>query len=139
MSAEYFMALDVGEKRIGVAVAHNIARFPRALPTLVRTDTVFDDVAKLVEAENVATVVVGLPRGMDGGYTAQTRSAEAFAHELETVLTVPVMLSDETLTSVQAEHDLKGTVHGKADIDALAACYILQGFLDGHPEGIVRT
>ena len=134
MAAEYIMALDVGDKRIGVALAHRVARLASPLTTLDHTVTIFADIQALITREQVGAVVVGLPRGMDGGYTEQTRSAEAFKHALEQAITLPIYLADETLTSVQAETELKGKNHTKADIDALAACYILESFLQENHE-----
>jgi len=132
MAAEYILALDYGEKRVGVAVAHVVARLPRPLITLPNTETLLTDIRKLVDQENAGLVIVGLPRGMDGGYTAQTKAAEAFAKQLEPILTVPVELTDETLTSVDAEGSLAGRTHSKGDIDALAAAYILERYLTEH-------
>lgn len=130
---QYLLALDYGEKRVGVAVAHVIARLPRPLTTLPNGETLLDDVQKLITQEDAGLVVVGLPRGMDGGYTAQTRAAEAFAEQLKTVVTVPVELTDETLTSIDAEASLGGRVHTKGDIDAMAAAHILERYLAEHP------
>lgn len=133
MAAEYIIGLDYGHKRVGVAVAHHVARLPRPLTTLANTDALLDDIRTLVADEGGMLVVVGLPRGMDGGYTAQTEAAEAFAKELRSVLQVPVELGDETLTSVDAEASLQGSGHQKADVDALAATYILERYLADHP------
>ena len=130
---EYILALDYGGKRVGVAVAHVVARLPRPLTTIANTETLLADVRKLVDLECVGLVVVGLPRGMDGGYTAQTRAAEKFAQDLERALTVPVELADETLTSVDAESLLKDQNHAKGDVDALAASFILERYLAEHP------
>ena len=132
-TAAYLLALDYGEKLVGVAIAHEIARLPRPLTTLPNTDTLFDEISKLVADEQVKLVIVGLPRGMDGGYTAQTERAEAFAKELADVLTAPVELADETLTSVDAETYLGGGQTAKSDIDAIAAAYILERYLVEHP------
>lgn len=137
-TAEYLLALDYGEKRVGVAIAHVVARLPRPLLTLPNSETLLADIAKLVAQEDVALVVVGLPRGMDGGYTAQTRLAEAFSQQLAAVLTVPVELVDETLTSVDAEAVLGGRPRHKGEIDALAAAYILERYLADHPAGETR-
>ena len=134
-AAEYYLGLDYGEKRVGVALAHEIARLPRPLTTLQTTPTLLDDISKLVEQEGVKLVVVGLPRGMDGGYTAQTRLAEDFAQTLAKALTVPVELADETLTSVDAEDYLGKGKTVKSDIDAQAAAYILERYLAEHPAG----
>jgi len=135
---EYIVALDYGSKRVGVAIAHVIARLPRPLKTLANTETLLADIQKLVSAEEAGLVLVGLPRGMDGGYTEQTRAAEAFAQQLAGVLTVPVELADETLTSVDAESALGGRPKSKGEIDALAAAYILERYLADHPAGEAR-
>lgn len=131
---EYILALDVGEKRVGVAIAHQVARIASPLKTLERTENIMQDIADLVEHEEVYAVVVGLPRGMSGQYTAQTRATEDFTVTLKSMLKVPVYLADETLTSVKAETELKGKTHQKGDVDALAAAYILEDFLHDHPE-----
>jgi putative holliday junction resolvase len=136
---QYILALDYGKKRVGVAVAHVVARLPHPLITLANSETLFADVRKLVAQEDVSLVVVGLPRGMDGGYTLQTHTAEQFAHALRKVLTVPVVLADETLTSVDAEASLAdGERHAISDIDAVAASLILERYLAEHPAGEVQ-
>jgi putative Holliday junction resolvase len=136
---EYILALDYGDKRVGVAVAHVVARIPRPLTTLYSSETLLNDVRRLVDDEHVALVVVGLPRGMDGGYTAQTRAAEHFADELRRILTVPVELADETLTSVDAESSLAGRSYAKAEVDAMAASLILERYLLENPANGVKT
>ena len=133
MAAEYILGVDYGDKRVGVAIAHQVARLPRPLTTLANTEALLEDIAELVHKEQAKLVVVGLPRGMDGGYTAQTRSAEQFAADLAARLDVPVTLADETLTSVDAEAALGGGPHVKGDIDALAAVYILERYLADNP------
>jgi putative Holliday junction resolvase len=133
-TSEYIVALDYGNKRIGVAIAHAVSRLPRPLTTLENNPNILDDIRQLLVREQVGQVVVGLPRGMDGGYTAQTKAAEAFKEQLAAVLDIPVHLTDETLTSVEAEAQLLGTKHTKADVDALAAAYILERFFQEHTE-----
>jgi putative Holliday junction resolvase len=130
---QYILALDYGEKRVGVAVAHVVARLPRPLTTLANTATLLDDIRQVVADQDTGLVVVGLPRGMDGGYTAQTRAAEAFAEQLTATLDVPVELADETLTSVDAEALLGPGPHAKGQVDALAAAGILERYLADHP------
>ena len=133
MAAAYILALDYGEKRVGVAIAHVVARLPRPLTTLLNTENLYSDIRALISTEDVSLVVVGLPRGMDGGYTQQTRDAEQFAEQLAPMIDVPVQLTDETLTSVDAESSLAGSNYTKADVDALAATYILERYLTEHP------
>jgi putative Holliday junction resolvase len=134
-AAEYILAIDYGQKRVGVAIAHTIARLPRPLTTLQNTETLLGDIQELVAKEQAGLVIVGLPRGMDGGYTAQTEQVEAFAEQLAGALDVPVVLADETLTSVDAENYLGGGSMAKSDIDAVAAAYILERYLAEHPAG----
>ncbi|MEO6761120.1 MAG: Holliday junction resolvase RuvX [Candidatus Saccharimonadales bacterium] len=132
---EYIMALDVGTKRIGVALAHRIARLPSPLLTLDRALNTVDDIQKLIDEHNVGAVVVGWPRGLSGQSTGQTQSTEEFAKVLANNLKVPLYLSDEALTSVAAEKDLgEKALTDKAAIDAVAAAYILEYFLRDHPE-----
>ena len=139
MATEHILALDYGEKRVGVAIAHPIARLPRPFTTLQNTETLLEDIAKLVDDEAAGLVVVGLPRGMDGGYTKQTERAEAFAADLAKKLSVPVELVDETLTSVDAEAYLGGGSTVKSDIDAVAAAFILERYFAEHPAGEETT
>jgi putative Holliday junction resolvase len=136
---EYILAIDYGSKRVGVAVAHVVARMPRPLTTLRNNETLLNDIRKLVDQEGAALVVVGLARGMDGGYTAQTTATEAFATKLRHVLTIPVELTDETLTSVDAEQALGSRMYAKGEVDALAASLILERYLAGHPTGEARA
>jgi putative Holliday junction resolvase len=125
------LALDVGERRIGVAVAGSEAKLARPLTTLLNTDKFFDELAKIVQQEDIGRLVVGLPRGLEGQTTAQTETVQGFAKELENRLSLPVHLQDEALTSVQAEAELKQRrkLSVKGDIDALAATLILEDYL----------
>lgn len=125
------LALDIGERRIGVAVANALARLPRSLTTLDNNDSVLDELKSLVTTENISTIVVGLPRGMNGQETDQTKSTREFAKKIEEATSLRVSFQDETLTSVQAEAELKrsGKPYNKASIDAMAAVYILEDFL----------
>lgn len=140
MSADagYLLALDVGAARIGVAIASSIARLPRPLTTLTQSETLFEDIAKLVDKESVSTIVVGYPRGMQGQHTAQTDVIEDFVTQLKEHLALPIHFQDEALTSRKAEAELeaRGKTYAKGDIDALAATYILEDFLLEHAEGV---
>lgn len=130
------IALDMGERRIGVARANLIARLPEPLSVLNTTENIWEEIQALVEDEEAAAVVVGLPRGMQGQYTEQTKNAEDFMAKLKKVVTIPVYAQDETLTSVQAEKELQahGRQFDKGMIDSLAATYILEDFLREHKE-----
>lgn len=130
------LALDVGGRRVGVAVASLAARLPRPLDTLVRDDDFFDTLQGLINTENAEALVIGFPRGQDGQPTAQTGVIEAFADELRRHCELPIHFQDESVTSKQAEAELeaRGKAYQRGDIDALAATYILEDFLAGHQE-----
>ncbi|HEX3568899.1 MAG TPA: Holliday junction resolvase RuvX [Candidatus Saccharimonadales bacterium] len=130
------LALDVGERRIGVAVASTIARIAHPLTTLLRSDQSVHDIQALITEHDAQAVAVGYPRGLNGQSTAQTAATEAFVRELKRVVTVPLYFQDEAVTSRQAEAELqsRGKPYVKGDIDALAATYILEDFLREHVE-----
>jgi putative pre-16S rRNA nuclease len=130
------LGLDVGGKRVGLAVASLSARLPRPLVTLERNDGFFDGLADIIKAEGAEALVVGLPRGMEGQHTAQTGEAETFARSLSARFGLPVHMQDEAVTSKHAEAELeaRGKPYVRGDIDALAATYILQDWLAGQQE-----
>lgn len=135
-SSQAIIALDVGAKRIGVASANPIARIAHPLITLDHTEDILNRLAVLAAQEQAAMVVIGLPRGMAGQETDQTRTVKAFGSQVEEHLGLPIYWQDEAVTSRKAEEELvsRGKPFVKGDIDALAATYILEDFLNEHPE-----
>lgn len=127
----YILAFDVGEKRIGVAIASTIAKLPRPHSVVVNDENVWENLKQIIDKEHAEVVVVGLPRSLKSQDTAQTRSVREFAALLVDKLGVMVVLQDEALTSRQAEAELRasGKDFAKGDIDALAATYILEDYL----------
>lgn len=128
------IALDVGARRIGVAVARSDVRIARPLITLERSTDIFEQLSRLIIEHQTSHIVIGLPRGLDGQVTTQTTASEAFATELARQLPISVSLQDEALTSKQAETELstRRKPYTKADIDALAATYILEDYMREH-------
>ncbi len=125
------LALDVGNRRVGVAAANTLARLPRAVTTLERDDAFWGKLGKLIADESVAVLVVGLPRNLQGNSTAQTTTTREFIDELKHHFTGTIVTQDEALTSHQAEAELngRGKQYAKGDIDMLAAVYILEDYL----------
>jgi putative Holliday junction resolvase len=123
--------LDVGDKRVGVARASLAARLPEPLTTLQRGDAFFDELRKIIEAEAISALVVGLPRGLSSQETQQTQVTEDFVVELRKHINLPIHWQDEALTSQKAKAMLQsaGKQYQRADVDALAAAYILEDFL----------
>lgn len=126
-----FLALDVGEKRIGVAVGDDGVRIAVPLDTIEVDGTELERIARLVIDERVDTVVIGYPRNQSGEATLQTEYVENFASQLKDIAP-KIVFQDESLTSVLAEQQLKkyGKPYSKADIDAQAAAIILTDFLE---------
>ncbi len=132
MSAN-LVCLDVGEKRIGVAVADTSVRIAVPFETIDVDGGEIEAIAKIVISERAGTVVVGYPRNQSGEATAQTVYVEAFAEKLKD-MNVAIEFQDESLTSVLAEQQLAAhnRPYSKADIDAQAAAIILQDYLESH-------
>jgi len=137
------VGLDVGERRIGVAVSDLTGTLARPVAVLRLAgleidalDLVAIEIARLAgEEDGVAAIVVGLPRRLDGTATEMTRRVEQFARQLESKTALPVALQDERLSSREAESRLALTNRDwrsrKARLDAAAAAVILQDYLDG--------
>lgn len=135
---EYILGIDYGAKRIGVAIAHEIARLPRPLTTLENNEYVLAALQQLVKEQGVRQVVVGMPRSMDGEAHTQAKVVEVFIQTLD-VLDVPIAVVDETLTSVEAERVLQAQQKGpieKGAIDAMSAALILERYFVEHSGGI---
>jgi putative Holliday junction resolvase len=136
------VAFDVGERRIGVAVSDatlTLARPENVLrPTSLASNGLqlaIEEVMRLKsEEDGVATIVVGLPRRLDGSDTELTARVSAFASELGRMTRLPIVLQDERLTSHEAESRLAVTERDwrarKRRLDAAAAAIILQDYLD---------
>ena len=125
------LALDIGERRIGVAVAKTEVKIASPLTTLDNTESIFEEIAELIKEHQVVAIVVGLPLGMDGQETAQTHAVQQFAGELRGHIKLPMYWQDEALSSHKAEEELagRGKPFAKGEVDALAATFILEDFL----------
>ena len=134
--------LDVGERRIGVAVSDATGTLARPVGVVQTTglekdalDRAAAEIARLAQEEDgLAALVIGLPRRLDGSANDMTPRVQAFAKTLGVRTSLPVILQDERLTSVEAESRLamrdKDWRSRKARLDAAAAAIILQDYLD---------
>ena len=139
------LGLDVGERRIGIAISDpscTLARPVVALPTTGLDGNALDvahaEIARLVaEEDGLASIVVGLPRRLDGSPNAMTPRIEVFGTKLRARTELPVVFQDERLTSREAETRLATRTRDwrmrKERLDAAAAAIILQDYLDSHP------
>lgn len=133
MKTKNFVALDVGLKRIGVAVADSDVKIAVPFETIEVDGSELERIAEIIVRENADTVVIGYPRNQQGEVTAQTGLVEQFASKLEDVAT-DIVFQDESLTSVLAEQQLSAhnKPYSKADIDSQAAAIILQDYLEAN-------
>lgn len=126
-----FIALDIGERRIGVAQADSETRFPFPVGTVDVDGLEMERLREMITEVQPSMIVVGYPRNQNGEPTKQTKAVETFAASLE-YLQVPVVFQDESLTSVLAEDYLKRQKkpYTKADIDSHAATIILGDYIE---------
>jgi putative holliday junction resolvase len=131
------MALDVGEKTIGVAMSDESETFAFPGKTILRTEGFRRDmnaIRGLAEENGIAEIVVGLPLMMDGTHGIQAEKAVKFAETLRRFVQVPVVFEDERLSTFEAEEMLiavgRKWQERKKVIDSAAASVFLQSYLD---------
>ena len=127
------VALDVGDKRIGVAWADLSVKLPVTYPTVEVDGRELNRLKQVIDELKATILVVGLPRNQSGATTPQTAKVHAFTERLKP-LGLKIQFQDESLTSVLAEEQLRrvGKPFSKADIDAHAAAIILGDYLEAH-------
>src|SRR5262249_8624784 len=133
------MALDVGDKTIGVAVSDALLLTAQSRPTIRRKDLRSDleTLRRLAVENEVHEIVVGQPFHMTGKESPQSQKVARFVEELPKVLALPVTFWDERLTSFEAEQHLKqmglNWRQRREQVDKVAAMIILQNYLDSRP------
>lgn len=131
------LGLDLGERRIGIAVSDDTGIIASPLRIVDLKHASLADVAALTIDMDVAGIVVGLPIGMQGSEGHQARETRAMAAELEALVTIPIMFWDERLTSAIADRALADSGMSSRDRrdqkDAIAAAVLLQSYLDANP------
>lgn len=130
------MCLDIGDKRIGVAVSDPFNSYALPVETYHRKNlkTDLDKIVFYVKEKCATALVCGLPVNFDGTPSVQTKKAEFFIDKLKELLSVEVYTVDERCSTCEAEDRLieqgKSREERKQVVDALAAATILQGFLN---------
>lgn len=130
------LGLDVGDRRIGLAVAQENGRLAVPAGAIVRTKTQ-QDLARLLEItqqRGVTLIVAGLPISINGTLGSQARKTQAFLGRVKTATSLPVEMVDERYSTSEAErllrHNGKQPSRHRAELDAAAATVILQAYLD---------
>ncbi|MBL7662417.1 Holliday junction resolvase RuvX [bacterium] len=131
------LALDVGDKRIGLACSDALGLTVRPLGTINRRDS-YTKLKKLIQVEKISKLLIGLPLLLDGSESLQTKKVKKFTAELETFLAqnqinLVVQLFDERLTTVAAEEYILGAGLKNEDrrkrLDEISACLLLESYL----------
>jgi putative Holliday junction resolvase len=129
------LALDLGQKRVGVAVTDELRITVRPLQALRRTSwkQLIQAVSALVRDFDAQSVVIGLPLSLDGTESTAAKEVRRQARNLELSLKLPVLLQDERLTSKQAESELLAAGYAHEEmlkrVDSEAAVLILKDYL----------
>lgn len=123
--------MDVGERRVGVAIGDLIVKIASPLTTIEVNGQEIDIIKQLIASNKIDKIVIGYPRNQSGEITDQTRYVETFAEKIRS-LGIEIIFQDESLTSVIAEQQLIDfrKPYTKADIDSRAAAIILQDYLN---------
>jgi putative holliday junction resolvase len=136
MSSGDVLCLDVGTVRIGIARANNIAKIAEPVSTIANNDQASKVIVNTCNALNAQLLVVGLPQNSNGEDTKQTAYTRQFIKDLQEYdkFMPPVVFHDEALSSKKAEQFLKKNLNNNsyqtAGVDAVAAMFILQDYLD---------
>ena len=135
------LGLDVGAKRIGVAISDLLGITAQGLQTLQRQNKRLDfaQLERVIREHQVAEIVMGLPLRMSGAEGLQAEKMQAFAEEIRRRFKLPVHLWDERLTSAQANRLLRETemsIKRRGEVvDQMAAVLILQSWMDARGGG----
>lgn len=136
-----YMALDVGDKTIGVAVSDPLFIMAQGYTTIFREEISndFEELKKIIEKESISKIVIGFPKNMNNTVGPQGEKVLAFVEDFKVFLVennfdIEIVMQDERLTTVSAQRVLiEGNMSRKKRkkvIDKVAATYILQSFLD---------
>ena len=139
------LGLDVGERRVGIAISDPTGTVVRPLQTLIRGSRAedFAAITALVAEHHVELVVVGQPLSLDGSEGPQARRITRYAELLADQLAVPIVFWDERYTTVAAKEIMRQNrskskrrrARAEGGVDAIAAAVILQSYLDSQDRG----
>ncbi|SFS97476.1 Holliday junction resolvase RuvX [Marininema halotolerans] len=136
------MGMDVGEKRVGIAVSDLMGWTAQGVETVARTkdDQWLLRVSELIREYEVESIIVGLPRNMDGTIGDKGKSCQEIAEMLKERFSLPVELWDERLSTMAVERTLieadMSRKKRRKVVDKMAASWILQGYLDSKRRNI---
>ena len=130
------LALDVGDRRVGLAISDPTGMLASPLGHVERGPTDIQDIIQAADENEATTIVVGLPLTLAGESRAQAGKVRQFVRELRSDTDIPIVTIDERLSTVQAQRLLTDSDRGRRSnrdrgrIDSSAAAVILQAYLD---------
>lgn len=130
------LGLDIGDKRIGVALSDptGVLASPLTILERITDESVIENILEIVSQRDVQIIIIGLPRSMNGRIGHQAEKVQSFAEELRQKTDIPVDYRDERLTTVTAvrlkKEASKRRPNKKTRYDAMAAAIILQDYLE---------
>ena len=128
------MALDYGEKRVGVAISDPLGITAQPKPFLLNNDALMDAIKQLINEFEITTLFIGLPKDTRGGETKKSLEVREFKKKVESCVSINVQFVDERYSTVAATKQLdEGGLNRKKQrqlIDSQAAAFMLQGKLD---------
>ena len=137
------LALDLGQKTVGVAISDELSITIKRLDPIKRTNwkDLLKNVGALIERFDAQTLVIGLPLSLDGTRGPAAESAQQLSRNFARSLKIPVYLQDERLTSEEARTSLRDDGYNQAEVDALvdseSAAIILRDFLNSREERLL--
>ncbi len=136
------LALDHGTVRIGVAVSDELGMLAHPLDFLPAEPkaSLLSGIRKLIQEREIALILVGMPRNMDGSYGPAVQKVEEFVHWLKETIAIPIRSWDERLTTTQAHRMLaesgKRSKDRRGRVDSSAAAVLLQSYLEAQSSGL---
>jgi len=132
------LAIDYGEKRIGLAISDALKIFAKPYDIIANTsyEDIVQQLIRIIQSNHVEKVIVGVPWSIEGEETNKTKETLTFIAKLKESLPVPVIGADERYTTSEANELLKQMGYdwkkARKHIDSIAACLILKGYLDNN-------
>jgi len=132
------IGLDLGERRIGVARIHTLVKIAEPL-NIIETarQNVTQEIIDVIDGYQADAIVIGLPRGLDGQETEQTKYCREFARNISEQITTPVYMIDEAGTSVEA--DVRIGHSTTISRDSMAAAILLEDFVNYKDQELLRV
>lgn len=128
------LGIDYGQKRIGMAMSDPLKITSQPMPFLPNDKNMWANLKKFIEENEISEIVIGLPITMKGTDSEMTVEVEKFSKELESIVSMPIILQDERLSTMESEKFLisANVSRDKRKLvrDSMAACIILQDYLE---------